>query len=129
MLKILSNVFFSIFNFFFQGKMAVNFESNGMISLDDYCSRVPIVDLPNSPMDVDTDSEDLDSLCQLVRNHYLNRLRQTLIDNLDKCGKLHDSRIVQYVDICMAEMEKRALRRCMIASIYRQDMAITVRFF
>lgn len=109
--------------------MAVNFQSNGMISFDDYFARVSIADLPNSPMDMDADLEDLESLCQLVRNHYLNRLRQTLLDNVDKCGKLHDSCIVQYVDICMAEMEKRALRRCMVASIYRQDMAIMVRFF
>lgn len=111
--------------------MAINFEFENTDLLEDYSSKVlfSIIDLPKSPLDMDADLEELDALCQLVRNRYLNRLRKTLLENVDECRKQHDPRIQQCVNICMAEMEKQALRRCMLASIYRQHMSSMVRFF
>lgn len=101
---------------------------NMMNSFENLLSKVPFwnVDLPKNPLDVDEDSEELDVLCELVRNQYLKRLRQTLLNNLDniKCYQnIPFYQIQQCVDICMAEMEKQALRRCMIASIYRECMS------
>lgn len=99
----------------------------------EYSSKVPVwnVDLPESPWDVNGDTENLDVLCELVRNQYLKRLRQTLFDNLDvsKGYQKEHLRIEQCVDICVAEMEKEALKRCMMASIYRESMSSMVSFF
>ncbi|VVC41657.1 Hypothetical protein CINCED_3A006817 [Cinara cedri] len=103
--------------------MTLNFDK--MDSLEDYSSKVlfSVIDLPKSPMDFDSDFENLDALCQFVRNSYLNYLRKTLMENINECQKQHDPHVLQCVDICMAEMEKIALKRCMLASIYRQDMS------
>jgi len=96
---------------------------------DNLPSKVPFwnVDLPKSPWDMDEDlEENLDVLCELVRNQYLKRLRQTLLDNLDvskSLQKKHLYHIEECVDVCIAEMEKQALRRCMMASIYRECMS------
>lgn len=84
------------------------------------------IDLPKSPLDIDEDLEDLNLLTELVRNQYLKRLRQTLHDNLNVTEgyqRNHPYQMQQSIDICMAEMEKQALRRCMIASIYREGMS------
>jgi len=115
--------------------MTLNVECNKLNSFENLASKMKFwkVDLPESPLDMDEEaSEDLDLLCELVRNHYLKRLRQTLLDNLDVTEdyqKTHFYHIQQCVDICMAEMEKRALRRCMIASIYRKSMSNMVCSF
>lgn len=106
--------------------MSLIVESNKMDPFENLSSKVPFwkVDLPKSPWDFDEDSENL--LCDLVRNQYLKRLRQTLFDNLDVGPKGFQKsnlfKIQQCVDICMVEMEKQALRRCMVAHIYREAM-------
>lgn len=116
------------------GIMDLNVESLVMNSNENMSLNVPFwnVDLPKSPWDMDEDLEDLNLLSELVRNQYLKRLRQTLLDNLDITEgyqKKHLYQIQQSIDICMAEMEKQALRRCMIASIYREGMSKMVRSF
>lgn len=121
-----------ILQFFYLGKMAS--KSNVMNSFENLSSKVQFwnVNLPKSPLDINEDSEDYDLLCELVRNQYLKRLRQTLIDNLnvtEEYQKEHPSCVQQCVDVCMAEMEKQALRRCMVASIYREGMSNMVCFF
>lgn len=109
--------------------MTFNVVSNNMMnSFENLISKVPFwnVDLPKNLLNIDEDSEELDVLCELVRNQYLKRLRQTLLNNLDyvKCYQnIPFNQIQQCVGICMAEMEKQALRRCMIASIYRESMS------
>lgn len=108
--------------------MAIKVEPNIMNSCENLTSKVSFwnIDLPKSPWDMDDDSDDLDVLCELVRNQYLKRLRQTLLDNLDVVEdyqKQHLNKIEDCVNICMAEMEKQALRRCMMASIYREAMS------
>lgn len=119
---------------FFLGKMTLNDECDKLNSFENLSSKVQFwkLDLPESLLDIDEeDTEELDLLCELVRNHYLKRLRQTLLDNLDATEsyqKTHLRHIQQCVDICMAEMEKQALRRCMIASIYREGMSNMVCF-
>lgn len=105
-----------------------------MDSYENLVSKVQFwnVNLPESPFDIDEDSEDLDLLCEMVRNQYLKRLRQTLIDNLDVTEdyqKKYPCTIQQCVDTCMTEMEKQALRRCMVASIYREAMSSMVCSF
>lgn len=87
------------------------------------------INLPQSPWDFSEDSEDsedLNVLCELVRNQYLKHLRQTLLDNLNVAEVYQQSnhcQAQQYVDICMAEMEKLALRKCMVARLYREGMS------
>ncbi|XP_025194570.1 uncharacterized protein LOC112594137 [Melanaphis sacchari] len=107
--------------------MALNVESNIFGSFENISSKVPFwnIDLPKSPWDVDDDLEDLDVLCELVRTQYLKHLHQTLLNNLDVTKSYKNkplNQIQHCVDICMAELEKQALRRCMIASIYRKSM-------
>lgn len=103
--------------------------SNSIInSFENLSSKLPLwnIDLPKSLLDMDEDLQELDVLCELVRNQYLKRLRQTLLNNLDdtKCYQnLPLYQIQKCVDLCMNEMEKQALRRCMIASIYRESMS------
>lgn len=105
-----------------------------MNTSEDLCAKAPswILDLPKGPWDMDDESEDLDKLCELVRNQYLKHLRQTLLDNLDVSNdgfqKKYIHQIPQSVDKCLFEMEKKALRQCMIASIYREVMFNMVRF-
>ncbi|XP_001949885.1 uncharacterized protein LOC100169414 [Acyrthosiphon pisum] len=106
--------------------MALKVESV-LSSFGNSSSKIPFwnIDLPKSPWDVDDDLEDLDVLCELVRNQYLKRLHQTLLNNLDVTSSYKKKPLYQIqhcVDICMAELEKQALRRCMIASIYREGM-------
>lgn len=106
--------------------MALNVESV-LSTFGNSSYEIPFwnIDLPKSPWDVDDDLEDLDVLCELVRNQYLKRLHQTLLNNLDVTSgykKKPHYQIQHCVDICMAELEKQALRRCMIASIYREGM-------
>ncbi|XP_026805059.1 uncharacterized protein LOC113548395 isoform X1 [Rhopalosiphum maidis] len=107
--------------------MALNFESNVLNSFENISSKVSFwnIDLPKSPWDVDDDLEDLDVLCELVRNQYLKRLHQTLLNNLNVTNSYQKKPVNQIqhcIDICMVELEKQALRRCMIASIYREGM-------
>lgn len=114
--------------------MTLHIESNKMDSYENLSSKVQLwnVNLPESPFDIDEDSEDLDLLCEMVRNQYLKRLRQTLIDNLDVTEDYQKKlpyKIQQCIDTCMAEMEKQALRRCMVASIYRESMSNMVCSF
>lgn len=108
--------------------MELNVKSHLVNSHENMSSNVSFwnIDLPKSPLDMDEDLEDLNLLSELVRNQYLKHLRQTLLDNLDVTKgyqKKHLYQIQQSIDICMAEMEKQALRRCMIASIYREGMS------
>lgn len=82
--------------------------------------------------DSDDDSEELDVLSELVRNQYMKRLHQTLLDNLDVAKgyqKHHLNKIDQCVDVCMVEMEKQALRQCMVTRIYREAMTKMVCYF
>lgn len=80
--------------------------------------------LPATPMDMDAENVDF-GLCELVRDQYLKRLRQTVSQNL--CALIEDcnvdSRINSYIDVCVAEIEKEALRRCMVANLYREGMS------
>jgi len=108
--------------------MTLNGESYKLNSFENLSSKVQFwkIDLPENLLNIEEeDSEDLDLLCELVRNQYLKRLRQTLLDNLNitrgyqKTDLYH---VQKCVDICLAEMEKQALRRCMVASIYRESM-------
>lgn len=108
--------------------MVFDVESNMMSSFENLSSKVPFWDvkLPQSPWDFSEDSKDLDVLCELVRNQYLKRLRQTLLDNLNVSEEYQKSDLYQtqqYVDLCMAEMEKQALRKCMVATLYREGMS------
>lgn len=108
--------------------------NNTMNSFENLLSKVSFwnVDLPKNPLNVDEDSGESDVLCELVRNQYLKRLHQTLLKNLDntKCYQnISFDQILQCVDICIAKMEKQALRRCMIASIYRESMSNMVCSF
>lgn len=84
------------------------------------------IDLPKNPLDVDQLWNDQDVLCDLVRDQYLRRLRETLVHNLrnSKCHQhINQQRqLEQCVDLCMVHMEKRALRQCMVASVYCQAM-------
>lgn len=83
--------------------------------------------LPETPMDMDAENVDF-GLCELVRNQYLKRLRETVSQNL--CALIEgcnvDSRIDNYIDVCVAEIEKDALRKCMVANLYREGMARVV---
>jgi len=113
--------------------MALNIES-AISSFENLSSKNPFwkIDLPKSPWDLDDDVEDLDVLCEFVRNQYLKRLHQTLLNNLDVTSDYKKKPLYQIqhcVDLCMAELEKQALRRCMIASIYREGMTNLVCFY
>lgn len=115
--------------------MTFNVVSNNMMnSFENLLSKESFwnVDLPENLLNVDGDSKELDVLCELVRNQYLKRLRQTLFNNVDnnKCYQnIPFDQIQQCIGICVAEMEKQALRRCMIASIYRESMSNMVCYF
>lgn len=110
--------------------MAINVDSNILSSFENISSKVPFCNidfnLPKSPLDVDDDFEDLDTvLCELVRNQYLKRLHETLLNNLDVTSsykKKPFNQIQHCVNLCMAELEKQALRRCMIAKMYCKGM-------
>ncbi|XP_050428167.1 uncharacterized protein LOC126838091 [Adelges cooleyi] len=109
--------------------MAVQVESNILDSFMNLTSKNPIwkIELPYSPVDVDDDPENVDILCEMVRNQYLKHLRQILYDNLDVGPKGYQKeclyQIDQCVETCVTEMEKKALKRCLIASIYRETMS------
>lgn len=83
-------------------------------------------------VDSDDDSEECVVLWELVRSRYMKRLNQTLLDNLDVTKgyqKQHLNKIDEAVDLCMVQMEKRALRDCMVARIYREEMTKMVCYF
>lgn len=115
--------------------MALNVDSNVFHSFENKSSTVPFcnIDLPKSPWDIDDDLEDLDTvLCELVRNQYLKRLHETLLNNLDVTNSYKKkplNQIQHCVNLCMAELEKQALRQCMIARIYRKGMTNLVCFY
>ncbi|XP_027853795.2 probable cyclin-dependent serine/threonine-protein kinase DDB_G0292550 isoform X2 [Aphis gossypii] len=110
--------------------MALNVDSNVLSSFENISSKVPFCNidfnLPKSPWDIDDDFEGFDTvLCELVRNQYLKRLHETLLNNLDVTSSYKKkplNQIQHCINLCMAELEKQALRRCMIARIYRKGM-------
>ncbi|XP_050532635.1 uncharacterized protein LOC126900755 isoform X2 [Daktulosphaira vitifoliae] len=108
--------------------MKMEIDSSSVEKFMDFSSKNPVwkIELPYSPIDVDEDPENVDFLCEMVRNQYLKHLRQTLYDNLDVEPKKFQKDCLFQVDhcvnTCMTEMEKQALRRCLIASIYRKNM-------
>lgn len=120
----------------FLGYMLLNVKAYIMDTVENLAFKVPFwnVDLPENPWDIDDDdSENLDILCDMVRNQYLKHLRQTLFDNLDVGPKSYQQqnslKIQKCVDFCITQMEKQALRRCMVAKIYREGMTSMVCFF
>lgn len=88
------------------------------------------LDLPATPMDMDPETVGF-GLCDLVRGEYLKRLRETLAQNLGALiqGCHFDQEIDNYIDTCMAEMEKTAIRNCMVADLYRKGMSQMVSFY
>lgn len=114
--------------------MKMEVDSSSVDTFMDFASKNPIwkIELPYSPLDVDEDPENVDLLCEMVRNQYLKHLRQTLYDNLDVGPKRYQKDFLFQVDhcvnTCMTEMEKQALRKCLIASIYRKTMTEMVSF-
>lgn len=123
-----------ILTIYFCFRSALYVESNIMNSFENSSSKVSFwdINLPQSPWDFSEDSKDLDLLCELVRNQYLKRLRQTLLDNLNVTEgyqKSHLCQAQQYVDKCMTEMEKQALRKCMVARLYCEGMSNMVCYF
>lgn len=119
--------------YLFLGIMAINVDSNVLHSFENLSSRVQIwnIDLPKHALDIDEDSKNFDVLSELVRNRYLKSLRQTLLNNLDVTTDYKNNHLYQIqncIDTCMVEMEKQALRQCMIASIYRESMSNLVCF-
>jgi hypothetical protein len=88
------------------------------------------LDLPATPMDMDPEIMGF-GLCDMVRGEYLKRLHETLAQNLGALiqGCHVDQQIESYINTCMAEMEKNAIRNCMVANLYREGMARIVRFF
>lgn len=88
------------------------------------------LDLPATPMDMDLETVGF-GLCDLVRGEYLRRLRETLAQNLGTLiqGCFVDQEIEAYIDTCMAEMEKTAIRNCMVANLYRKGMSRMVSFY
>lgn len=88
------------------------------------------LELPATPNDMDAEIADF-GLCDLVREQYLKRLQQTLAHNLgafiEGCH-VDQAEIDSYIDTCMAEMEKTAIRNCMVAELYRRGMMRMVCF-
>lgn len=72
--------------------------------------------------------------CDMVRGSYLAKLRETLMFNLSgnamgDCVSTEDATVEMYVEKCLGEMEKNALRKCMVAEIYCEVMRKMVHVF
>jgi hypothetical protein len=89
--------------------------------------------LPATPVDMSPENVDY-GLSDMVRASYLAKLRETLMSNLRENiasdrGSAGDVMVGMFVEKCLGEMEKDALRKCMVAEIYCKAMRKTVRVY
>jgi hypothetical protein len=87
--------------------------------------------LPATPADMSPENADY-GLSNMVRAGYLEKLRETLMANIkantaSDRGSAEDGTIEMFVEKCLGEMEKEAIRKCMVAEIYCDAMRKTVR--
>jgi hypothetical protein len=87
--------------------------------------------LPATPADMSSENGDY-CLSDMVRVGYLTKLRETLMSNIKENtasdrGSAEDGTIEMFVEKCLSEMEKEAIRKCMVAEIYCDAMRKTVR--
>ncbi|XP_025417394.1 uncharacterized protein LOC112688437 [Sipha flava] len=87
--------------------------------------------LPATPADMSPENVDY-GLNDMVRAGYLAKLRETLMVNIRENtasdrGSAEDGTIEMFVEKCLGEMEKEAIRKCMVAEIYCDAMRKTVR--
>jgi hypothetical protein len=86
--------------------------------------------LPATPADMSPENVNY-GLNDMVRASYLAKLRETLMSNIRKNtasdrGSAEDATVEMFVEKCLGEMEKDALRKCMVAEIYCEAMRKTV---
>jgi hypothetical protein len=87
--------------------------------------------LPATPADMSSENVNY-GLSDMVRASYLAKLRETLMSNMRENtasdrGSAEDTMVEMFVEKCLGEMEKDALRKCMVAEIYCEAMRKTVR--
>ncbi|XP_025407463.1 uncharacterized protein LOC112681422 [Sipha flava] len=86
--------------------------------------------LPATPADMSPENMDY-GLSDMVRAGYLAKLRETLMVNIKENtasdrGSAEDGTIEMFVEKCLGEMEKEAIRKCMVAEIYCDAMRKTI---
>lgn len=71
------------------------------------------------------ESGDEEQLTSLVRNSYMKHLKRCLSKNYEKWSKTNIS--IDELNFCSEMLEKKALRSCMVTSIYQRTMAQIVK--
>jgi hypothetical protein len=87
--------------------------------------------LPATPADMSPENMDY-GLSDMVRAGYLAKLRETLMSNIRENtasdrGSAEDETVEMFVEKCLGDIEKDAIRKCMVAEIYCEVMRKTVR--